>query len=112
MKRFGLENWFWPLALLIAGILLQFHPFSVFANHLVYSDTGDPRLNNLILEYLRNYDFSSRGISEFFNVPYYYPVTGVGAWTDTLWGTGFIYPFVRAIGLSMTESYNAWILIL
>jgi hypothetical protein len=105
VKRFWL-----PLLFLIAGVLISFYP--LFASHftLLGSDPVDPRLNNLILERIWEWTKDLVPTQSFFDVPYYYPSTHVGTWTDTLWGAAPLYVFMRNIGLPMTDAFSGWII--
>ena len=100
------------LLLCTLGLCLQFKTLIMSGFSVTPSDAVDPRLNNLILENLHRFLSGKLLFSEFFNVPYYFPVKDVGTWTDTLWGAGIFYSCFRWIGLSMTTSYSSWILCL
>jgi hypothetical protein len=72
-------------------------------------DDGDSRFNLYILEHF--YLVMSGKEASFVDGPFFYPWIKTILFSDTHWGTGFVYAFFRLLHLSQEKSFASWFLI-
>ena len=97
----------WPLLFLAIGFVLMIDPL-VLGGH-VPGNSGDSRLNLYVLEHFYQ---SLVGLSKSFtDAPFFYPWPATIGFSDTHWGTGFIYALFRAAGLDSSWALSFWFII-
>jgi len=97
----------WPLIFLAVGLVFIIKPL-VLGGH-VPGNSGDSRFNLYVLEHLYQ---SLCGVGKsFLDAPFFYPWPATIGFSDTHWGTGFIYAFFRGAGLDTTWAFSGWFLI-
>ncbi len=100
------EPW-WPLLFLAIGGLFIIDPL-VLGGH-VPGNSGDSRFNLYVLEHFYQ---SLCGVGKsFLDAPFFYPWPATIGFSDTHWGTGFIYAVLRSAGLDTTWAFSWWFLI-
>lgn len=71
-------------------------------------DLGDARFNNVVLEHL--YRFVTGAQGSLWDPDFYYPFTGILAFSDNHFGSGPVYLVARLLGLSREHAYDTWYL--
>jgi len=72
-------------------------------------DIGDARLNQYILEHFYHVIIGKE--VSFVNAPFFYPWVKTISFSDTHWGTAFIYASLRLAGLTSEKAFAGWFLI-
>ena len=97
----------WPVLFLAVGLVFIIDPL-VLGGH-VPGNSGDSRFNLYVLEHFYQ---SLGGVSKnFTDAPFFYPWPATIGFSDTHWGTGFIYAIFRAAGLDATWAFSCWFVI-
>lgn len=86
-------------------------PLRVAGSNFEYlpGDAADNRLNNYVLEH--GYRFLAGRADSFWDIPSFYPLRGVTAWSDTHLGLLPVYAAFRAGGLSPERAFQGWFLV-
>ena len=99
-----------PWCLWALGIAITFRPALWSAFRLLQIGPGDPRLINYLLEHSWRFVLRQRGHTSLWDPPFYYPVEGVGAYTDTMLGAVAPFGLLRALGLEPGPAFQLWIM--
>jgi hypothetical protein len=73
----------------------------------VPGDVGDARFNSVVLEHLFRV---LKGEQSLWNPDFFYPFSGVLAFSDNHFGTGVTYILARLVGLSREHAFDVWYL--
>ena len=98
-----------PLLVLLAGLVMAFHPtlFSGFGR--LQTDLGDTRLNNYLLEHGWRCLSGEPGV-RLWHPPFFHPASNTLAYSDLLLSFGPLYWPWRALGLGEVLSFQLWMI--
>ena len=97
-----------PWVLWITGLLVAFYPAIVSGLRKLQIDQGDPRLVHYILEHSWLWVTGAPNHEAFWSPPVFYPAENVGAYSDTLVGTGPVYWLFRLARIPAGEAFQLW----
>lgn len=97
----------WPLLFLTVGIIFIVSPL-ITAGH-VPGNSGDSRFNLYVLEHF--YQTLLGHSKSFVDATFFYPWPATIGFSDTHWGTGFIYAALRGAGMDSLGAFSSWFLI-
>jgi len=72
----------------------------------VPGDLGDARFNSVILEHL--FQRATGDARSLWSPPFFYPATGVLAFSDNHFGSGIVYIVLRWLGLGRELAFDGW----
>ena len=112
VRRGGIARWtrLAPWCLWALGIVITFRPALWSRFRLLQIGPGDPRLINYLLEHSWRFVLRQPGHTSLWDPPFYYPVEGVGAYTDTMLGAVAPYGLLRALGLEPGPAFQLWMM--
>jgi len=101
-------GWFFAIALFAVGL------FGIVLKDLdwfrsVPGDLGDARFNSVVLEHL--YRTLTGAASSLWDPEFFYPFTGILAFSDNHLGSGATYVLGRLVGLSREHAVDLWYLL-
>jgi hypothetical protein len=97
------------LALGAAGLIFAHHPMILSGFRRIQTDLADSRLIHYLLEHGYCWFSGVPGHKQFWNPPFFYPVSNVMAYSDPLVSFGPVYWLYRAFGASPDVSFQLWI---
>ncbi|HOC44506.1 MAG TPA: hypothetical protein PKJ99_15935 [Thermoanaerobaculales bacterium] len=98
-----------PVLVLVAGLLMAFHPTILSGFARLQTDLGDTRLNNYLLEHGWRWLSGEPGV-RLWHPPFFYPAPNVLAYSDLLLTFGPLYWPWRALGLGEVASFQLWMI--
>jgi hypothetical protein len=99
-----------PWVLWLAGLVAAFHPALFSGLKELQINQGDPRLVHYILEHSWLWVARAPHHEAFWSPPVFYPAKNVGAYSDTLVGTGPVYWSFRLAGFPAGEAFQLWMM--
>ena len=99
-----------PWCLWALGIVVTFRPALRSGFRLLQIGPGDPRLINYLLEHSWRFVLREPGHTSLWDPPFFYPVEGVGAYTDTMLGAIAPFGLLRALGLEPGPAFQLWMM--
>ena len=99
-----------PWILWICGMLVAFYPALLSGFRNLQLGYGDPRLVNYILEHSWLWVTGHPLNDSFWSPPVFYPAANVGAYSDTMVGSGPIYWLFRGLGAGPGYALQLWMM--
>jgi hypothetical protein len=99
-----------PWCLWAIGIAITFRPALGSQFRYLQIGPGDPRLINYLLEHSWRFVLRRPGHTSLWDPPFFYPVEGVGAYTDTMLGAVAPFGLPRALGLESAPAFQLWMM--
>jgi hypothetical protein len=100
----------WPIGSWLVGMFISFYPTFVSGFGFVQGGRGDSRLVNFSLEHSYRWLAGMPLAESLWSPPIFHPIQGVAAYTDLMFGVGFLYWPWRALGIEPLTSYQVWMI--
>jgi hypothetical protein len=98
-----------PVLVLLAGLVMAFHPTLWSGFGRLQTDLGDTRLNNYLLEHGWRWLSGDPGV-RLWHPSFFYPAPNALAYSDLLLSFGPLYWPWRALGLGEVLSFQLWMI--
>ncbi len=100
-----------PLALaVLVACLLGHHTLFTPGFDAIQGDEGDSRLVMAMLEHVGLFVARNPLHADFFSLPYFFPVEGTVAYSDTMASLWLPYGVIRLVGLDPFDAFQGWLL--
>jgi hypothetical protein len=101
--------WVLPVLLFLAvGVVGYLLPATAYFS-AVPGDLGDARFNSVVLEHL--FQWVTGVVPELWSPAFFFPYEHVLAFSDNLFGSGWVYSVLRLAGLSRELAFDGWYMI-
>jgi hypothetical protein len=101
--------WLLPVLLFLAvGVVGYLLPATAYFS-AVPGDLGDARFNSVVLEHL--FQWVTGVVPELWSPAFFFPYEHVLAFSDNLFGSGWVYSVLRLAGLSRELAFDGWYMI-
>jgi hypothetical protein len=94
----------------VLGVAVTFHPALTSGFRRLQIGPGDPRLINYLLEHSWRFVLRQPGHTSLWDPPFFHPVEGVGAYTDTMLGAVAPYGMTRILGADPGLAFQLWMM--
>lgn len=99
-----------PVLAVVASLLLAHHPVLVSGLRRIPGDPGDVRFVHFCIEHTWAWLVGQPLHRRFWELPFFFPAPGVGAYSDVLLGVAPPYWLARALGADPDLAYALWLL--
>jgi hypothetical protein len=106
LRAIALATQVWAIG--AVGVLMSHHPMIFSGFRRIQTNLADSRFNHYVLEHGYLWIRGVEGHREFWNPPFFYPVSNVIAYSDPLLGVGPCYWLWRCVGLPEDMSFGLW----